>query len=858
MPRIALVVLTLTLPTVSLAQAPPPTPAPKPAPTRTQRMQASAQRNENVALQRIDNNVVKEAGIRLGIQTALIQEAPPDGVYFATEFGQSAQRPPFFAAPNRLPSWHAELFADHRNSVFNARTFFQVGPVQPSRRNSYGLRATTEAGPFGYLTAAFNQRKIRGMVNGNVLVPLASERTPLTTDPAARAIVQRLLNAYPTTLPNRPDYDMRALNTNSPQRIDELDGSLRLDRDTFAKGRLALSHTLVRSNTSAFQFVAGQNPDASIHTHRSQASWHGELTTTTVLDLGASFQRVRSLLKPEPNAVGPRVRFGFQIEELGPNSEFPINRAYNTFRYAATLATRAGDRHTLTYGGEFSRYQLNGRETNNERGYFIFSNAFGRTAVENFRLGIPAFYEVTLGDLHRGFRNSAAALHFSDRWRLTPRLQLLYGLRYSLLTTPTEVNGYNAPSYPCDCNNFSPRLTLAWQAPRAWVMRLNYNISFGDIQPVTWQQIRNNFPEARYIQLQNPSLVTPLATLASNPSAVRNSPTNLAPDLVSPYSHQYGLTLERRLAGGTALRLGYVGSRSFKLINSFIFNRAEPVPGIPLTLDTVDRRRPDPNFTEVRHIVNAGIAYYNAALISLDLPGARGLRGGISYTFSKATDEGPDYTATAANNDLSRGRSQWQYDTRYDKKGLSNFDSTHALQLYYAYDLPKPVQGSRWTGAIFNGWQLSGVAMLRTGTPLTLFIGSDAPGFGNVDGGPSDRPNIIDPSILGDTISHPDRAPLILRRDRFAYIIPGETHGSLGRNNFRKANIANLNASIGKEWRIGSHREWTAQLRGEAYNLTNTPQFDEPQRNLSSPSFGKITNTLNDGRVFQFSVRMTL
>jgi hypothetical protein len=51
-------------------------------------------------------------------------------------------------------------------------------------------------------------------------------------------------------------------------------------------------------------------------------------------------------------------------------------------------------------------------------------------------------------------------------------------------------------------------------------------------------------------------------------------------------------------------------------------------------------------------------------------------------------------------------------------------------------------------------------------------------------------------------------------------------------------------------------RDWTVFLRGEAYNLTNTPQFDEPQRNYSSPSFGHITNTLNDGRVLQLGVRI--
>ena len=45
-------------------------------------------------------------------------------------------------------------------------------------------------------------------------------------------------------------------------------------------------------------------------------------------------------------------------------------------------------------------------------------------------------------------------------------------------------------------------------------------------------------------------------------------------------------------------------------------------------------------------------------------------------------------------------------------------------------------------------------------------------------------------------------------------------------------------------------------MRWEAYNLTNTPQFDEPQRNLSAPAFGKITNALNDGRVFQVGLRL--
>lgn len=124
-----------------------------------------------------------------------------------------------------------------------------------------------------------------------------------------------------------------------------------------------------------------------------------------------------------------------------------------------------------------------------------------------------------------------------------------------------------------------------------------------------------------------------------------------------------------------------------------------------------------------------------------------------------------------------------------------------------------------------------------------------------MDGSASDRPNILDPSILGFTIGDPNTAPSILRRDRFAYIQPGEVRGSLGRNTFRKAPIANVNAAIFKQW---NWHDSSILLRGEAYNLTNTPQFDEPQRNLSSPSFGRITNTLNDGRVLQLGIRFIL
>ena len=45
-------------------------------------------------------------------------------------------------------------------------------------------------------------------------------------------------------------------------------------------------------------------------------------------------------------------------------------------------------------------------------------------------------------------------------------------------------------------------------------------------------------------------------------------------------------------------------------------------------------------------------------------------------------------------------------------------------------------------------------------------------------------------------------------------------------------------------------------VRAESVNFFNTPQFAGPGDNLASPNFGQITNTLNDGRTFRFTLRL--
>ncbi len=831
----------------------------KPTRPRVERSAAvasgAAQRNENVQIHRIDNNAVKEALVRLGAAVTAVDAPTPARSYFGAEHGKAPGEVPFLRKlADDSGGWKATLFEEHRNSVFNARTFFQAGPVQPSRSNAYGASA---GGPArrAYVFLDASQRKVRGMVNGNLLVPLAEERTPRAADPALRAVVARMLAAYKPELPNRPDFDPRALNTNSPQRVDA-DRLLASVEQPVGQARLTARYLWTSEREDAFQFIAGQNPDTTLRAHQARLTWEQHAAGGT-LSLAAGFDRLHSLLVPEPNAFPARVRFGYQIEELGPPAEFPINRAYNTFRGAAQVVLPRGN-HRWIAGADLARFQLNGRESLNSRGFFNFTNNFGRTAIENFLLGVPSTYEVTLGEFARGFRNLEWNAYFGDTWRAGSRWQLSYGLRYNLRTAPREVNGRTRIPYGCDCNNFSPRFGLAYRLESGGrdygVVRANYTVSYSEIFGVTYQQARFNPPEVRYVQVPNPSLLDPLAGVSARTGLVA-----LSPDLVSPYAHQYNLMWQREFHKAWNLQLAYVGSRSFKLLMPWITNRARLVPGIPPTTANVNERRPDPDHYEIVQITNAAIGYLDAGQVKVDFPFRRGLLFTASYTYGKAIDTGASYIGTAAHSDLTRGRSQSEFDVVSDKRALSDFDSTHAFLVQYAYDLPAPAGWSAAARKLLSGWQVSGATLFKSGTPLTLYIGSDAPGFGNVDGGPGDRPNVLDPRVLHRSVDHPDISRKLLPRSAFAYIRPGELRGNLGRNTFRKDGINNWNMALGRSFKLsGNGPERSLTFRAEVYNLVNHPQFDEPGRNLSAPSFGQITNTLNDGRIFQFVLRLNL
>lgn len=811
-----------------------------------------SRRNENVQFNLIDNNAAKELSQRMGTSATIYPEFAPSRNYFGGEFGAASTGPMHLSSGKRVAGIRGSAFWTHSNSVTSARSFFQVGGVLPARENHYGVAATVPLWKGAWFSADAAQHKIRGQVNGNVLIPKPDERTPLATDPQARAIVERWFRAWPLQAPNRTDIDPRALNTNALQAIDTDQTSARLDQSIGDRNRLMFRHTYTNQNIDAFQFVAGQNPDTTTKNHSARATWQRIVAPATNGEFSMGFDRVHSLLVPEPNAVGPQVQVGTAYTALGPGSSIPIDRVQNRYRYAALVNHQKGS-HRLTAGGEVARLQFNGREASSNRTNWFFRNDFGRDAITNFRLGTATRFTTGIGDLDRGFRNWEQQYFVGDVWQARSDLSLNFGLRYQPQRGPYEVNDRTMIPYRCDCNNFAPRFGLAWRLPGSWgVFRAAYGLQYGEIFPITFQQLRWNPPEFIKAEAQAPNFLDPLAGADLSPTG-RALVFQVPENLKAPYSHQYNASWEAALPAKWRLQIGYVGSRTHKLFLMWHNNRARVVPGIPQTTATINERRPDSRFFELRPVQNGSRSYFDAGRVTVILPNWRRLTVDASYWFSKALDTGATYLNTAAGDDTRQGYSQSEFLVQQDLKGPSLFDQSHAALARVQYELPAFRDRAGWLGAVFGSWNLSTVTLKKSGIPFSVISGSDSPGFGNVDGTNGDRPNLLNPSVLGRTFGHPDDPRPLLRSD-FAYIQPTQSRGNLGMGTFRRGGLFNVNAAVFKTWPIRNERGVT--VRAEVVNLTNTPQFAEPIFDLTNPAFGKITNTLNDGRAFRATLQM--
>jgi hypothetical protein len=214
-----------------------------------------------------------------------------------------------------------------------------------------------------------------------------------------------------------------------------------------------------------------------------------------------------------------------------------------------------------------------------------------------------------------------------------------------------------------------------------------------------------------------------------------------------------------------------------------------------------------------------------------------------------------------------------------------DFDRKFNFEQSFTYELPAG-RGHKYmntgVGAIaLGGWKLSGIISAVTGQPFTV----QANGGTLNTPGTAQTANLVAPfKILGgigpgnqwfDKASFPNTTPagpasgqpLGCTGQTYPNCTPGL--GNTGRNQFRGPGYVQDNLSIFKSFPI--FREAAMEARFEAFQLSNTPQFNNPNSGsasiISAGNFGQITSTLGSGqgsvngvgggRTLQASVKIT-
>jgi hypothetical protein len=222
-----------------------------------------------------------------------------------------------------------------------------------------------------------------------------------------------------------------------------------------------------------------------------------------------------------------------------------------------------------------------------------------------------------------------------------------------------------------------------------------------------------------------------------------------------------------------------------------------------------------------------GTSSYNSLQVAVQRRFARALTFGVAYTWS--------HTLTTANED-----EDWQYTqfTRQLDYRNASWDRTNVLAINYVYDLPafsKRFNGPKWLSYITDNFQISGVTQFMSGAPLTDYPTNGSLAIwqeGNLLTG-SNQWGKLPPAWVGLDAGGNLQLPTI------GLPFTGS------RGDIRAGGMQNWDMSIFKNIPLGSNEARYIQLRGEAFNIFNHPNFQDKaiSANLTLPSYDPTSGT---------------
>jgi hypothetical protein len=444
-------------------------------------------------------------------------------------------------------------------------------------------------------------------------------------------------------------------------------------------------------------------------------------------------------------------------------------------------------KHTFKFGIEIAHIEVDSASFDTARGRIDFQGgqtmAGASTPLEDFFSGNPSRGFLLTGNPARVSNWMSYAGFAQDDWRLTPKITLNLGVRYSYVSPVKEANGLFGsfdPSSPSgmsdqaqlggslwkpDTKDFSPRLGIAWDVTGkgTTVVRAGFNMMYSVLTIATLLQegsLQNStaltiaaVPTSANIVVGGvstpgtgsiPLLVAKVGKGSLNwngvvfPSSVTPAcgdgvgtdpgPCNILsvnPNLTTPYVMSWNFGVTHAFTNNFSLEVEYVGTHGSRLEGFTDLNQAL-ANGSPNAIGT---KFPWLGFID--QISNDGRSNYNGLQTTL----TKRISHGVSFTAGYSYSHGLD------TNSLNRQSFLPQDSTNPGAEYASgDFDIRHRFTFTTTYDIP----GIKGYAQMLEGWKLNSIITLQTGQPWTVwdsannFAGGDNTDRWNFSGNPAD------------------------------------------------------------------------------------------------------------------------
>jgi hypothetical protein len=439
------------------------------------------------------------------------------------------------------------------------------------------------------------------------------------------------------------------------------------------------------------------------------------------------------------------------------------------------------------------------------------------------------------------------SLYATDTWRTRPWLTLDYGVRWDFNPPPAVDSDPGVPELigsPSDIQNISVNLTKGGIyktrygniAPRLgfaatvnssqrykMVLRGGAGIFFDTGTAATVSQVTQFYPYYYFGPLiyNIPYQSLNFQSIAGQPGTLpQNQLYLVAPNLLSPRTYQWSLTVEQGLGANSSLAASYVGNRGDQLIKSDYFSNDGVTVNIPPAIIS-----PGGSLVVV---TNSGRSSYDALQLQMKARVGERFETVSSYTFAHALDtDSNDFDQIGA--------------LQTDHKANSANDIRQILSSVFSY---RPV-GFRETGlinALTGGWTLSSITQLQSAAPLSVFSTSYSYATINQFQGLADVvPGM--PTVISDA-----SAPGGKRLNPSAFMnvpvspagVP-DREGTSARNGYRLFGLVQWDLSGSRLWKFGERANLA--FRVDAFNILNHPNFAGFNGIIGSSNFGEASST---------------